>query len=140
MSPAVTKRSHEVGCIVISRDELEELAELERQYADATESVNLVEKALKAARMGLAEKVLGVMADTFRTLDPEHVEKLMAARRDRGLWKPARGAPPFVFLKTSSGRYPAWKSVFIAEHGEAAAEKIAAETPTTYSYRVDVAL
>lgn len=140
MSPTVTKRSQAELGAVVSRDELEELAELERQYADATQSVNLVEKALKAARLGLAEKVLGVMAETFRTLDPEHIEQLMAARRDRGLWKPQRGAPPFVFLKTSSGRYPAWKSVFIAEHGEAAAEKISAETPTTYSYRVDIAL
>lgn len=126
---------------VISRDELIELAELEKEYAEATAAVTNVEKAVKAARMALAEKVLGTETSKgLRTLDPDQVEKLMISRREKGLWRAARNAPPFVFLKTSSGRYPSWKAEFILLKSEAAAEKITAETEPVYSYRVDVAV
>jgi len=92
---------------VVSRDEL--LADLETRYAAATKAVSEVERALKAARLGLAEKVLGEAAKDLRLMDPEHLENLMAERARLGLWKCSRNTPPFLFLKTSSGRYPAWR-------------------------------
>jgi hypothetical protein len=95
---------------------------------------------LKAARLGLAEKVLGEAAKDLRLMDPEHLENLMAERARLGLWKCSRNTPPFLFLKTSSGRYPAWRQIYVEMNGEAAAEKITAETPIFYSYRVDVAV
>jgi chlorite dismutase len=55
------------------------------------------------------------------------------------VWKCSRNTPPFLFLKTSSGRYPAWRQIYVEMNGEAAAEKITAETPVFYGYRVDVA-
>jgi hypothetical protein len=88
----------------------------------------------------LAGKVLGEAAKDLKLMDPEHVEKVISTRFERGLWKAGRRAPPFVFLEVSHGRYPAWKKLYIGELGEAAAEKISAETPTNYSYRVDVAV
>ena len=109
------------------------------RYAATKRAVAEVERALNAARLDLAEKVLGTeTAKDLRLMSPEHVENLMATRD--GLWKAARNAPLFVFLTTSSGRYPSWKTEFIALEGEAAAEKIVVETPTFYSYRVDVAV
>jgi len=125
---------------VVSRDELIELADLETRYAAATKAVSEVERALKAARLSLAEKVLGEAAEDLRLMDPEHLENLMAERARRGLWKCSRNTPPFLFLKTSSGRYPAWRQIYVEMNGEAAAEKITAETPIFYSYRVDVAI
>ena len=41
---------------VVSREELVELAKLEADYAAATKAVSDVERSLKAARLGLAEK------------------------------------------------------------------------------------
>jgi hypothetical protein len=126
---------------VVSRDELVELACLEDVYAAASKALSEAESSLKVARLALAEKVLGrEAAKDLRLMDPEHLEQLMSARAQRGLWKSKRDAPPFVFLKTNSGRYPAWRAIYEAAHGEAAAEKIVAETPTYYSYRVDVAV
>jgi hypothetical protein len=125
---------------VVSRDELLELADLETRYAAATKAVSEVERALKAARLGLAEKVLGEAAKDLRLMDPEHLEKLTAERARRGFWKCSRNTPPFLFLKTSSGRHPAWRQIYVEMNGEAAAEKITAETPIFYSYRVDVAI
>ena len=130
-----------IAAEVVSRDELVILARLEERYPAAKKAVLDVEKSVQAARLLLAEKVLDAeTAKDLQLMDPEHLEKLMAVRHEKGLWKPGRNAPPFVFLKSSSGRYPAWKSVFIALQGKAAAEKIVAETPTFYSYRVDVAI
>jgi hypothetical protein len=130
-----------IAAEVVSRDELVTLARLGERYAAAKKAVSDVERSLEAARLALAEKVLGTeTTKDLRLMDPEQVEELMADRHKNGLWKAARNAPPFVFLRTSSGRYPAWKSLFVSLQGEAAAEKIVAETPTFYSYRVDVAV
>src|ERR1700730_13664948 len=110
---------------VIAREELLALATLEARYSAAKRAVADVEKALEAARLGLAERVLGTgTAKDLRLISPDEVDNLMAKRLKDGLWKAARNAPPFVFLKPSSGRYPAWKSLFVGLQGEAAAEKI----------------
>jgi hypothetical protein len=125
---------------VVTTAELVELADLEEQYAELCKSQADIERKTKAARLSLAQKVLGVeSAEQFKALDPETLERLMAVREEKGLWKTERRAPPFLFIKTSAGRYPAWREEFIKRASEAEAEKITAGTDKTYSYRVDVA-
>jgi hypothetical protein len=124
---------------LVTKDELVELADWERKYADAKKKVSTAEKELEFRRQQLAEKVLGVKSkDELKALSPEQVSKRFAKRFEAGDWKPERGAPEFQFEKSSSGRYPAWRKLFVEELGETAAARIAAETPLTYSYRVEV--
>jgi hypothetical protein len=126
---------------IVSRAELLELAELEKSYAKACREQSDLERRTKAARLSLAQKVLGVESEEqFKRLDPEMLESLMAVREEKGFWRSERKAPPFVFLKTSEGRYPSWKVEFIGIKSEAEAEQIVSATPKSYSYKVDVAL
>jgi hypothetical protein len=126
---------------LVTRAELLELADLEKSYAEACKEVSDLERRTKAARLSLAQKVLGVESEEqFKKIDPEMLESLMAVREEKGFWQSERKAPPFIFLKTNEGRYPSWKQEFIKVESEAEAEKIVAETPKSYSYRVDVAL
>ena len=137
MPPAAAK----LEAALVTKDELLELAELERKHADAKKKVSAVEKDLEFRRQSLAEKVLGVKSkDELKRLSPEQVLKIYQRRWEREEWRTERGAPEFAFVKTSQGRYPAWREVFIGELGETAAARISAETPTTYSYAVEVSL
>lgn len=125
---------------LVSTHELEQLAYLERKYVEAKRKVSELEFDLKPLRQALAEKVLGVKSsDELKQLSPKEVEKLFAKRLTNGDWKPERSAPAFVFRKTSEGRYPAWKQIFIELKGEAAAAEIHSNTPPIYSYAVEVA-
>ena len=131
----------QTDCAIVTKDELLELAEWERKYADAKKKSSTAEKELNFRRMSLAEKVLGVMsADELKKLSPPQVQKLYAKRLEAGNWKQERGAPAFVFVKTHEGTYPAWAQLYITELGETAAARIKAETPKAYSYAVEVAL
>lgn len=124
---------------VVTKDELTELAEWEHKYSNAKKKVSAAENELKFRRQSLAEKVLGLKsAEELKELSPEQVERRMAKRLAAGDWKAERGAPDFVFAKTSSGRYPAWSQLFVSELGETAAARIRTETPMTYSYCVEV--
>jgi len=126
---------------IVTKDELLELADSERKYAKANREKAAAEKDLKFRRLALAEKVLGIESeDELKRLSPEKVLKLYQRRWEREEWKAERGAPEFQFVKTNAGRYPAWREVFIGELGETAAARISAETPTTYSYAVEVTL
>jgi len=123
----------------VTKAELLELADWEAKYAEASKALAEAEKQLKPRRLALAVKVLGVeSADELKLLEPEQLEKLLEKREKKGLFKVERGAPGFNFVKTSEGRYPAWKQLYISELGEAAADKIAAETPKIFSYRIEV--
>lgn len=134
--PRVAKKPAQI----VTAAELLELADLEEQYAELCRTQADIERKTKAARLSLAQKVLGVeSAEQFKALDPETLERLMIVRQEKGFWKIERRAPPFLFVKTSAGRYPAWRDEFIKLASEAEAEKITAETDKTYSYRVDVA-
>jgi hypothetical protein len=125
---------------IVTKDELLELADWEQKYADAKKKVSAAEAELKFRRQALAEKVLGVKsADEMKKLSPKEVEKLYARRLTAGDWKPERSAPAFVFLKTSEGRYPAWKQFYVDLAGETAAAEISANTSPIYSYAVQVA-
>jgi len=124
---------------LVTKDELLELADWERKYAERTKRVSEAEKELKFRRQALAEKVLGVeSSDELKKLSPKQVEKRCADRLAAGDWKPERGAPEFLFVKTSQGAYPAWKQIYIGEFGETAANEIASKTPIVYSYAVQV--
>jgi hypothetical protein len=124
---------------VVTKDELLELADWERKYADAKKKASAAEKELSYRRIALAEKVLGIKtADELKRLSPVQVTRLYAQRLTAGDWKPERGAPPFVFSKSSEGRYPAWSQLYVEELGETAAAEIRANTPVTYSYLVEV--
>jgi len=126
---------------IIRKAELLELASLEQAYSDACKEQADLERRTKAARLALATKVLGVETEEqLKRLDPPTLEELMAVREGKGWWKLERGAPPFLFQKTNEGRYPSWKTEFIAEEGEAKAQMVMAETPRTYSYRIDVVI
>jgi hypothetical protein len=126
--------------LVVTKDELLELADWERKYADAKKKAAAAEKEVKFRRLQLAEKVLGIKTeDELKALPPEKVEKIFARRLEAGDWKPERGAPEFAFKKTSQGSYPAWSKLFAAELGETAAARISTETPVVYSYSVEVA-
>src|SRR5258708_2009294 len=127
--------------VLVTKDELLELAEWERKSADAKKKASAAEKELKFRRLALAEKVLGVKSeDDLKALTPAQVETRSTKRFDAGDWKTERGAPAFAFVKSSSGSYPAWRQLFVEELGETAAVRIAADIPLTYSYRVDVTL
>lgn len=133
MQPAVKQTA------LVTKDELLELADWERKYAERTKRVSEAEKELKFRRQALAEKVLGVeSSDELKKLSPKQVEKRCADRLAAGDWKPERGAPEFLFVKTSQGAYPAWKQIYIGEFGETAANEIASKTPIVYSYAVQV--
>jgi len=123
----------------VTRKELLALAEAEKRYREASAESTAAEKLVKMLRLSLAEKVLGVdTSDQWKRMAPDAVAKIMESRERKGYWEAVRGAPKFRFEKTSEGCYPAWKAVFVAFQGEAAADRIAAETPTLYSYRVEV--
>jgi hypothetical protein len=139
MPAAAAKLAKEVA--VVTKDELLELAEWERKYADAKKKASAAEKELAFRRQALAEKTLGIStADELKQLSPEKLEKLLSKRFDAGDWKTERNAPVFAFVQTSSGRYPAWAKLFAAELGETAANRIKAETDLQYSYCVEVAV
>jgi hypothetical protein len=127
--------------VLVTKDELLELADWERKYADAKKKVSAAEKELSFRRIALAEKVLGVKtADELKRLTPNQVQRLYAQRLTNGDWKAERGAPVFAFSKTNEGRYPSWSQLFSEELGETAAAEIRANTPVTYSYAVEVAV
>lgn len=126
---------------LVTKDELTEIAEWERKYADAKKKASAAEKELSFRRQQLAEKVLGVAtSDELKRTSPEKLLKLCAKRLEAGDWKPERGAPSFAFVKTSDGRYPPWSKLYAEELGETAAAKVRAETDVTYSYCVEVAI
>ena len=136
---SATATAKETACCVVTKDELAELADWEQKYVDAKKKVSAAEKELAFRRQQLAEKVLGVKSsDELKQLSPKEVEKKFAARLAAGDWKPERGAPDFIFLKTNEGRYPSWAKLYVEELGETAAAQIKAETDVTYSYCVQV--
>lgn len=139
MSSAAAKLAKET--LVVTKGELEELRDWEKKFADAKKKTADAEREVKFRRLQLAEKVLGVKTeDELKALPPEKIQKLYAKRLTDGDWKLERGAPVFAFKKTSQGAYPAWSQLFAAELGETTAARIKAETPTTYSYAVEVAV
>jgi hypothetical protein len=124
---------------IVTKDELLELADWERRYADAKKKVSSAEKELNFRRQQLAEKVLGIKtADELKRMPPEKLLKISAQRLVAGAWKLERGAPDFAFTNSNAGRYPAWAQLYVDELGETAAARIRANTPTTYSYSVTV--
>src|ERR1700676_5495528 len=126
---------------LVTNFELLELADWERKFADAKKRASAAEKELAFRRLSLAEKVLGVKsADELKKLSPREVEKKFNSRLAAGDWKPERGSPAFTFSKTSEGRYPSWSQLYAEEFGETKAAEIRSQTPTTYSYAVEVAL
>jgi len=126
---------------IVTKDELLELADWERKYADAKKKASAAEKELAFRRQQLAEKVLGVKSsDELKALSPEKLLRLHGRRLADGDWKPERGAPSFAFVKTSQGQYPAWSKLYIDELGETAAAEIRTKTPITFSYCVEVAV
>ena len=127
--------------IVVTKDELIEIAEWEKKFAKAKRDQDSAEREVKFRRLILAQKVLGVKSeDELKTLSPAEVQKCFIKRLAAGAWKPERGAPDFSFLKTHVGRYPSWKDLYIDEHSESVALQITAETDPVYSYRVEVIL
>src|ERR1017187_9621703 len=127
----------DVATAIVTKDELLELADWERKYADAKKKVTAAEKELAFRRQSLAEKVLGGnSSNELKKLPPEKVQKLYLKRLADGDWKLERGAPAFAFTKTNEGRYPSWSALYVKETSETAAAKVRAETPITYSYAV----
>lgn len=123
----------------VTRKELVELRDAEQALAEASKALSAAEAKVKPLRMKLAEKTLGAMTEAdYRKLDPDAIGLLMGNRLKKGLFEIVRGAPAFKFEKTASGRYPSWKAEFVLAMGQAAADKITADTPTLFSYRVQV--
>ena len=124
---------------IVTKDELSELGEWERKSAAAKKKVSEAEKELTFRRQSLVERVLGInSADDLKKLAPGKVQKLYSERLAAGDWKSERGAPAFAFAKKSEGCYPSWSQLYIAEMGETAAARVRAETPSTYSYSIEV--
>ena len=127
--------------VVVTKAELLELAEWEREYAKASKKIADAKKELEFRRLVLAEKVLGIKsADELKALTPEQITKKAAKRLENGEWEPGHGAPEFSFVKTNQGRYPAWSQLYAADLGFSAVARIKAETPVTYSYAVEVSV
>jgi hypothetical protein len=126
---------------LVTKLELTEIADWERKHAERKKKVSEAEKELEFRRMQLAEKVLGVKSkDELKQLSPEQLQKRFAKRWEKGEWTTERGAPEFKFSETSHGRYPSWLDQYVGQMGQTAAARISAETPTTYSYCVEVSL
>ena len=126
---------------LVTKNELTELADWERKFAKAKKDQAAAEKQVKYLRIALAEKVLGVKTeDELKNLTPVQVQNRYTKRLEAGDWELGRGAPEFSFVKTNSGSYPSWAQLFKARLGESEAARISAETPTTYSYCVEVSL
>lgn len=141
MSPATAAKPalEKPSPALVTKEELEEIRAAEQAHTDAADKAKLAETKVKALRISLAEKVLGIRSsDELKALPPEKVQKLYAERHAAGLWKLQRGAPVFAFGKTSQGRYPEWKKLYLGELGESAANARIAETDPTYSYKVEV--
>lgn len=129
------------SAVVVTADELNEIAGWERKYAEAKKKASAAEKELNFQRIRLAQKVLGVKtSEELKRLSPAQVEKLQRKRLADGDWRPERNAPEFSFVKTNEGCYPAWSQLFADEICEPAAQQIRANTPVTYSYCVEVSL
>ena len=127
--------------LTVTRTELLELADWEREYAKATKKAADAKKELEFRRIQLAEKVLGVKSsDELKVLSPDQVKKKFTKRLEAGDWKAGHGAPEFSFVKTNQGRYPSWSQLFVQEMGESTAARIRTETPITYSYSVEVSI
>lgn len=127
--------------VIVTKDELFELADWEKKYADAKKKATEAEKELKFRRLALAEKVLGIKTeDRLKELSPDQLVRLMTKRLTAGDWKPERSAPDFSFQLSNQGRYPSWSALYAEELGETAAARIKAETAVTYSYAVQVNL
>ena len=125
--------------VQVTRVELIALRDAEEAYAKANRELTAAENAVKPLRLALAEKVLGVKtADELKNMAPDELEARLERRTKKGEFEVVRGAPRFKFVKTSAGRYPGWKSEFVAIKGEVAAARITADTPTIYGYRVEV--
>jgi len=136
MTTAATKAT-----VLVTKDELLELADWERKYAKAEKNAADAKKQLNSRRIALAEKVLGVKtADELKRLSPSQVARLQTQRLTAGDWKPERGAPLFAFSESNHGRYPSWAQLYESELGQPAADLIRANTPLTYSYTVEVAV
>lgn len=137
----MTTAAAKLAPVVVTKDELLELAEWERKHDDAKKKVSAAEKELKFRRQSLAEKVLGVKSEQeLKELSPDQVQRRQAKRLEFGEWRVERGAPAFAFSKSSEGRYPSWSQLYIDEMGETAAARIRANTPVSYSYCVEVTL
>jgi hypothetical protein len=125
--------------LLVSTDEIEELARWEKKYSFANKKLGEAKRELDFRRQALAEKVLGVNStDDLKKLSPDQIVKISAKRFAAGDWKPERGCPEFEFKQTSAGRYPAWSQLYVAELGETAAARVRTETPLTHSYMVEV--
>jgi len=125
---------------VVTKSELVELRDWEDDLAKFKKKSSEAEKQVKFRRQAIVEKVLGLQSeDELKRLPIEKVQRLYARRLANGDWELGKGAPVFAFEQTSKGCYPAWKQFLIAEVGETAVNKISAETPETYSYRIEVA-
>jgi hypothetical protein len=130
----------DVATAIVTKDELLELADAERKYAEAKKKESAAKKQVEFQRQRLAEKVLGVKSsDELKQLPPEKVQRLYAKRLERGEWEPGKNAPAFKFVKTNQGSYPSWKELYVEAFNQSKADEIAAETPMTYSYAVEVA-
>jgi DNA polymerase III psi subunit len=123
---------------VVTKSELLELAEAEREYASAQSLARAAEDTVKALRLSLVEKVLGLTSEQLKHLSQDEVQRLYLLRLKKGLWTPQKTAPLFVFEESSHARRPEWKDLYIGIEGEAAAAQVIAQTDTTYSYRVRV--
>ena len=135
----MTTAAAKLETVLVTKDELLEIAEWERKFADAKKKQAAAEKEVKFRRLQLAEKVLGVKTeDELKTLTPDQVNRRLAKRLKAGEWRPAQNAPEFTFSKTHQGCYPSWLDLYTAEMGETAAARIKAETPIVYSYAVEV--
>ena len=125
--------------VIVTKAELEEIAEWERKYAKAKKDQAAAEKEVKFRRLALAEKVLGVKTeDDLKQLTPAQVQNRFTKRLESGDWELGYRAPEFSFKKTHEGRYPSWQELFIEQTSETAAARIKAETPMAYSYAVEV--
>jgi hypothetical protein len=126
---------------IVTKAELLELADAEKRFAKATKDQNEAKGEVERRRQAVAEKVFGIKtSDELKILAPKELLKLLGRRFESGKWQPEKSAPEFSFVQTHSGRYPAWKQVYIDAHSESEAAEIVEDTPYTYSYRVSVAV
>ena len=94
--------------LIVTKDELTEIAEWERKYAKAKKAESFAEKGVKFRRLhNLPRKLSGSKPSgtSWKALTPDQVNKLAVKRLEAGDWKLERGAPD-LRLQENSTRAP----------------------------------
>jgi hypothetical protein len=97
-----------------------------------------LERAEKTRDAALSDlfSLMGLSFDATRALSPERLAAEIGKRAGIAFSFDSQEAANFAILKVSAGRFPDWKSKFIARIGPAIASEVEASARVEYAYDV----